>query len=324
MTQGKTGGMRFPERFWLIKAYGAGFWCDMDHVVGGLLLAETTERTPVVYWGKNSLYGGSETVNAFEHFFRPVSAYTVHDLQQEHYRVFPGIWHVRNLLSEEGQRQIQTLWHPLEVMLSRPEEIVVSGWSPLFFLQPWLSGRHPAVTADPGGVYRYVFAKYLRLLPKIEQEIDNFHQAHMFGKKVLAVHARGSDKITEFANIHQINELYFPLIGNYLAHNPDAYIFLLTESAEILHAYQRCFTDRLLHTDCRRTAGDTPVYAKGAADQAATGREIITDIYLAMRCDAFIGNMHSNVSNAVVRLKSWPINRVKLLSVDDLVKTGST
>src|SRR5215469_16394010 len=35
----------------LIKAWGAGFWSDVSHVFGGLLLAEVTGRKPVVHWG---------------------------------------------------------------------------------------------------------------------------------------------------------------------------------------------------------------------------------------------------------------------------------
>ncbi|MGB8078567.1 MAG: hypothetical protein WCF09_11900, partial [Gallionella sp.] len=36
------------ERFLLIKAWGYGFWSDVSHVLGQLLLAEITGRTPVV------------------------------------------------------------------------------------------------------------------------------------------------------------------------------------------------------------------------------------------------------------------------------------
>ena len=44
------------QRFLLIKAWGFGFWSDVLHVLGGLMLAELTRRQPVVFWGSNSLY----------------------------------------------------------------------------------------------------------------------------------------------------------------------------------------------------------------------------------------------------------------------------
>jgi hypothetical protein len=36
-------------RYLLIKAWGFGFWADLDHVLGALLLADLTRRVPVVY-----------------------------------------------------------------------------------------------------------------------------------------------------------------------------------------------------------------------------------------------------------------------------------
>ncbi len=38
------------DRFLLIKSWGCGFWSDVDHVMGQLLVAEITNRIPVIYW----------------------------------------------------------------------------------------------------------------------------------------------------------------------------------------------------------------------------------------------------------------------------------
>ena len=53
-------------RYLLSKAWGYGFWSDVSHVLGCLLLSEITDRVPVVHWGANSLYGGSADTDAFE------------------------------------------------------------------------------------------------------------------------------------------------------------------------------------------------------------------------------------------------------------------
>src|SRR5262245_6993052 len=42
------------ERFLVIEAWGSGFWSDLCHVLGCLLLAEITGRIPVTHWGANS------------------------------------------------------------------------------------------------------------------------------------------------------------------------------------------------------------------------------------------------------------------------------
>lgn len=303
--------------FLLIKAFGAGFWYDMDHVVGGLLIAEMAGRIPVVYWGKNSIYGGSDEVNAFEQYFLPVSAYTVYDLMHPHYKVCPEMWNVNNIITEESQQFVRTWRYPLEVMFERSEEVLVVGRAPVLFIQPWLQNTHPAFGPGPECVYRYIYQKYIKLQPHVVQEIDEFYHANMLNRHILAVHVRGSDKVTEVENIHQINKRYPVEIENYLTQNPTAYIFLLTESEEILSEYRSLYRERLIHTDCQRTNDNDPLYFKAQTDKIRMGIEIIKDVYLAIRCAAFIGNAHSNVSNAVVRLKAWSTDSMKLLSLND-------
>jgi len=65
------------ERFLLIKAWGAGFWSDVDHVVGALLVAELTGRIPVVHWSSQSLFSDGSRPNAFDNYFEPVSGYAI-------------------------------------------------------------------------------------------------------------------------------------------------------------------------------------------------------------------------------------------------------
>ena len=48
----------------LIKSYG--FWSDVEHVIGALLLAEMTGRTPVVHWGGNSYFTDDERGTPWE------------------------------------------------------------------------------------------------------------------------------------------------------------------------------------------------------------------------------------------------------------------
>ena len=40
------------SKYLLIKAWGYGFFSDVNHILGQLLIAEMTERIPIVYWGK--------------------------------------------------------------------------------------------------------------------------------------------------------------------------------------------------------------------------------------------------------------------------------
>ncbi|MFH1020476.1 MAG: hypothetical protein V1782_07685, partial [Pseudomonadota bacterium] len=51
------------EKFLLIKAWGFGFWSDVSQILGQLLLAELTNRTPIIHWGSNSLFTDDATKN---------------------------------------------------------------------------------------------------------------------------------------------------------------------------------------------------------------------------------------------------------------------
>jgi hypothetical protein len=73
------------NRFLLIKAWGCGFWSDVSHVAGQLLIAELTDRIPVIFWGTGSLYASENPLvkDAFIMYFLPVSNYSVYDSSRQ-------------------------------------------------------------------------------------------------------------------------------------------------------------------------------------------------------------------------------------------------
>jgi hypothetical protein len=107
--KGKTSSGNFRARqeiiedkkFLLIKAWGYGFWSDIDHVLGQLLLCEMTGRIPIVCWGSNSNYNTGKIDNAFELYFEPISQYTIHDMLAKDFTFYPPKWTCENLLSND-------------------------------------------------------------------------------------------------------------------------------------------------------------------------------------------------------------------------------
>ncbi|MFG0259770.1 MAG: hypothetical protein ACF8LK_05385 [Phycisphaerales bacterium JB041] len=81
----------------LIKSWGAGFWSDVNHVLGQLLLAEIESRTPVVWWGEGSLYRDPGTENAWDVFFEPVSEASVEQVVGGGHRCYPSKWNADNI-----------------------------------------------------------------------------------------------------------------------------------------------------------------------------------------------------------------------------------
>jgi len=249
----------------------------MHHLLGQLLKAELTDRTPVVFWSKNSLYGTEEGENAFERFFLPVSGFSVHDLNGKNVIV-----------------------HDLDTGM---EEAV-----------PYIQTGHLLCGASMHELYSIMLKKYIRLQPDIQQEFDLFYQEKMLNKNMIGVHIRGSDKILEVNHLHQLNECYPAEIEKFLKISPDAHIFIMTDCSDILSEYIQAYGDRLIYTDCKRVLkADKGVHFQNYSDKKRKGIEVIKDTWLAAKCDYFIGNGYSNVSRAVSELKRWPDGSMKLL-----------
>ncbi|MEI4828205.1 hypothetical protein WAX78_01835 [Bacillus sp. FJAT-53711] len=307
-----------PEnnRFLLIKAWSCGFWSAMEHVSGQLLIAELTDRIPVVFWGADSLYASEDPLvkDAFTMYFLPVSNYSINDLTNENYTYYSSRWN-RNNLHLPGQLDFSSA-QDISNLFNRSENVLVSNVhiSILYFTQ-WIKKSHPAYGLEFHDIHRYLYNKYFKLQPYLSGEIEDFYLKNMKSKHpILGVHIRGSDKIDEVPNLHQLNDLYPKEIDNYLKNNPDASIFLLTDSEKTLVKYQELYGDKIIYTDCMRTPFDNiPLHHLPYYDTKMKGVDIIKDTYLATKCDHFIGANYSNVSLAVFRLKDWSEGAIKLI-----------
>lgn len=305
------------NRFLLIKAWRNGFWSDVEHVIGQLLIAELTNRIPVTFWGADSQYASEEPTvkDAFSMYFLPVSNYTINDLINSNYTHYPVRWnHIDVRLP--GTKNFAEL-DDIPIRFSRSENVLVSNihiYIDVFIR--WIKKSHPAYGLKVEEVYSYLYKKYLNLQPALSSEIENLYQKNMKNKhSILGVHIRGSDKIYECSNLYEMNNSYPLEIDQYLTNNPTASIFLLTDSESILERYKELYGDKLIYTDSMRTPDDRiPVhYGLPNYNTKQKGIDIIKDTYLALKCDHFIGNHTSNVSIAIRRLKDWPEGTIKLL-----------
>ena len=307
------------ERFLLIKSWGCGFWSDVDHVMGQLLVAELTNRIPVVYWGPNSLYAKSFQTNAFELYFEPISKYTIQDLAWPGYTFYPSVWNARNIMIEDLDK-IAWTQRNLGDMMSSDASVVVSDVH--YFVKPmidYIPEGHWAYGMTPHQIYRCLFDKYLKLKPDIKQEIQNFYSENLEGKgPLLGVHIRGGDKIREVENLARLNQRYYKEIDRYIQRYGIRKILLLTDCKDIIKKFKQLYGPMLVFTDCRSELNDTrnAAHLKPYRERRRKGIEVIKDTYLASKCDFFIGNGYSNVSYAVKRLKDWPEDHIVLFYRD--------
>jgi len=314
-------GMQGNNGFLLIKCWGCGFWSDMEHVIGHLLIAELIDRYPIVYWGKESHYCGAENSNAFYQFFLPVSRYTITNLAGADFTYFPAMWHNKPLVEDNPGRYTPKPSWLLELLGTRRlENVVVSDrhvWPA--DIVSFIPKNHPAYGLNVDDVYRYIFVKYIKLQKDVYKECEDFFRNRMQDSPILAVHVRGGDKIQEYKNLWEVNNLYQREINNYLIAHPSASIFLLTDSEDILAEYEAIYGGKLIYTNCERTVrGDLGVHIKQSNGQRK-GIDIIKDTLLALQCDSFIGNAYSNVSIAIRRLKEWKDSEIRMFGDRDLL-----
>jgi predicted O-linked N-acetylglucosamine transferase (SPINDLY family) len=301
-----------PAKYLLIKAWGYGFWSDVHHVLGQLLVAELTGRIPVVHWGSNSLFRDADddpAVNVFEHFFEPVSAVTPAMLTAiaDSGSVYPSKWRHRGLDAEDVDK-----WagpesrRAAQFAFSREETLVVSDfYSTVASLIPWIGrgSRYHGLNEDE--IYARLFAAYLRPVPAIVARVDAFHAAMLAGRPWVAVHVRGSDKVHESAGLHGTNQRYTAFIDRIIELNPEIGLFLLTDSTALHASFSERYGARVVTTPARRSSTQTGVHMQGHSGREV-GEEVLIDALLAARCDYFVGNQESNVSLAIASLKTWP------------------
>ena len=296
------------RRFLLIKAWGHGFWSDVGHVVGQLLVAELTNRTPVVHWGDNSLFSSGNGENAFGDFFEDVSDFKLEDLQRANFGFFPPKWNHQNLAipelnKMEGQDSRISGLH----FLTREEPVIISDfYTSVLELTPWIPPSSPLFGLDVDQIYSYLFDKYIRPNEKIRNKVDEFYDKNLIGCNYISVHIRGSDKIGESTNLHETNgSKYKPIIDKLLAEGDIDKIFIMTDDTRWLENFTKTYGDKCVYTAAHRVSGDTGVHFSAETDGSELGSEIMIDTYLALRGNKFVGNGRSNPSLMIKYLKKW-------------------
>lgn len=301
------------DRYLLIKGWGFGFWADMAHVAGSLLLAEITGRIPLVYWGPNSLFSDKSERDAFSRYFEPVSNVSLEQLLRlPNVNFFPPRWHPGNLTQTgvskwegKGSRAGAVFF------LNRPETIAVSDFNiGVVHVMPWIPPHHALHGKSLEEIHHYLTTKYLRPDADIVAACDAFHRAHLAGAPFVAVHLRGSDKAIEDPELDTTNRELLAALETVDSSWP---IFLMTDDAGCLARMKNTYGRRIIATDCQRTETEEGVHYLPTVDPVKAGKEIMIDTYLALRADRFIGNGLSNVSAMIGVMKDWAPGSLSLI-----------
>lgn len=299
-----------PERVLVIRSWSQGFWSDVDHVLGQLLLAEITGRTPLVHWGANSRFGGPQLArgknpgesdpahNLWNHFFKPVSNLTLADVRRDakSKKFFPSKWNDANLtVIDNGAMAGPQSRIAAVSFLNRPEAVAVSDFhTPVMALRHWLPREHRLFGQPLDVIFLDLIGKYLIPSDAIAARLEEL--AASVRTPTIAAHVRGSDKHVELPQLDQASAIYHQHIAALMQRFPSARVRLFTDWQPAVAEYKAKYTDRLDVADATRTSARTGLHYQPALIGTKLGEEVLLDTLLAARCDAFVGLGYSNVS----------------------------
>jgi hypothetical protein len=303
-----------PARFLVILPWRQGFWSEVDHALGQLLLAEITGRTPVIYWGPGCLYrprGLRAEQSAWDLFFEPVSGGKPERILPG--MRFPGTGVFPRRFVGIG---IQQTCDPMQTApdeprgaleyLGRDEPIVVADhYTGIAQLLAWVPRDHRLRGVGLIDAYRDLAARYLRPVSQVRNRVEKFAAQHLGPRPVFALHLRTTDKLTEDPALGEALHESLDLTARRLATDPDSRLFVLTDSPKPLEDLRRLLGGRAIATEAVRHHGPGGLHFMGHPDPSRLGLEVMVDTYLAARCDAFVGQHTSNIGWFVQALRIW-------------------
>ncbi len=340
------------DKFLLIKAWSYTLWADIDHVLGQLLIAEMTDRIPVIYWPTHCLHNGFIQTNGFELYFEPINSYTIFNLTNPEYTFYPPVWDSDNLLVEDNSKDTWSFRNVGDMLGSKANVVIGDVYYNVYELISFIKKSHFCYGMNVEQIYKYLFSKYIKVKPDIGMEIQGYYNSWLKDSHpALAVHVRRINedlifdtreadrfdhqywnktykkankedkrqdkkvlKLIKKGKYKEPNKLYHKEIQKVIEKNNIKKIFLLTDCQDTVQEYVKKYGSMVVYTDCKRLSGDQEFsYMESAMIKRRRGIEAIKDAYIASTCDFFIGNDFSHLSHAVTRMKDWPAKNVKLL-----------
>lgn len=286
------------ERLFIIQSIPEGFVANLRHTVQGLLLAELCSRKPIIYWGERFLYRNANSPsNGLDSFFDTRFCNSLTSLALAD-TFLPMGWSRENIMHDRSVKYLHDdnryRFKPLlipSLMSSDADVLVYTHWNHMIEIQKYIPESSPYHGMSDILLARTIFNKYLCLKSDILHQAQSFVRSASSSGRLIGVHIRGSDKITEYPIVAP--ESYREVLNSLLHHND--MIFLATDSTQALQKFRSWYGDRLAYNDCERSSDMTGVHFM-AADKEKSGRDFLIDAYILSRCDIHLGNTTSHVS----------------------------
>jgi hypothetical protein len=297
-------------KYLVINAWGEGFWSDVIHVLGCCALAWLSKRVPVTNWGIGSLYSDDPSTDAFTTYFEPLTDLRLSGLDLAASTIFPGHWTAGSLSGRSSQSLPDKRHGPSlhNAWLSEASVVVCDKYvSPAGVLR-WII---PAVTPGHDEIADQIAALLARFCRPKRQWRDlaaAYVQDNFGARPYVAVHLRGTDKLTEHRRSEAVGREIVENAGQAAADRP---IFLMTDDNHWLDVMRSRYGNQLHTRSVTRGDGGTGVHraslpgASQHVSRSTLGAEILCDTLIAAGSSVFIGDGESNVA-AVTALMMRP------------------
>lgn len=282
-------------RYLLINAWGSGFGLELLYLLKQLLLAEMTNRIPVIHWGKNCLYNDHQTRDCFGDFFERINQVTIPDVFDYQSTAFPEHWRARALsdfvrrtswrskVNHQSYR-ISGLYY-----LNKPESLVVSGeFTSLKTLLPWLAPDNEWASQPIDEVYRGLIRRYLRPRTEVLYNARRFIDSAFADHGFVAIHLRGTDRhLKKHSNdLTPINEQLISLVES---KHPTDLVFVMTDDKREIEKARARLGDRVRALDVARSHHDELGVHVSAKEKQKVGLDVLTDLMIATQARHFYG-----------------------------------
>lgn len=297
-----------------------GLFALVQQVIGNIPFALYHRRIPIAYFGRRCSYWtaegyrGRDTV--WEYYFEPIipewplSTVPNHILKLIEER--PPFDRDFGYYSEDGAFITNNYGEHCNF---RGKSLVV----PFEFDDP--NDRFRRKTFE-------IIRRYVRVRPEIREKAHRLYISKMGGRPNIGVHLRGTDALVEKRRVqlgHQLDfARYRDRIDVFLKAQPDAGIFVASDSESCVKRIREVYGDRVASTDAIRHKGGTlagkgptgaimPAYLTVDPNVAATsGEEAVIDYLLLSRCSALVHNGSSLARTVMLSVPEMPAANINL------------
>lgn len=271
-----------------------GFFSLFFLVLDALVIADRYGLTPVVEFGKHTLYYQGTVINGsmnpFEYYFQPLSEIKISD-----------VFHCSKVLVyKDGHRNAD-------------------------YNKPFLVASQKVADDDSKNDYLLtrakIYKKYINLKPQVRSYIYE-NLSDIVDNHTLGIHVRGTDFNKGYLNHAKAVTLeqYLDEAGNAMESGKFENIFLATDEEKAIDAFKERFGDKVKYYDdvLRSTTGDALHFSTNTRKnhRYLLGLEVLRDMITLASCDGLIAGF-SNVSLAARIVKSGKDEEFTYLKIID-------